>query len=71
VNSYTKFPETSWTADWVAGFVNAVRSGGQPPVGPREGWENLAFITSAYDSMERGTAQRVPVFDERLEVARV
>jgi predicted dehydrogenase len=71
VNSYSKFPDTSWTADWVSGFVNAVRSGGQPPVGPREGWENLAFITSAYESMERGTAQRVPVFDQRLEVARV
>ena len=71
VNSYTKFPETSWTADWVSAFVNAVRTGGEPPVGPREGWENLAFITSAYQSMERGAAQRVPVFAERLEVARV
>ncbi len=71
VNAYTKFPETSWTAEWVAAFVEAVRTGGEPPVGPREGWDNLAFITSAYDSMERGAAQRLPAFEQRLEVARV
>jgi predicted dehydrogenase len=69
VNSYNKFPDTSWTADWVTAFVKAVRTGSEPPVGAREGWENLAFITSAYESMERGAAQRVPAFAERLEVA--
>jgi predicted dehydrogenase len=70
VNSYSKFPETSWTADWIAAFVKAVRTGGEPSVGAREGWENLAFITSAYESMERGAAQHVPAFAERFEVAR-
>jgi predicted dehydrogenase len=68
VNVYKQFPETSWTADWIKDFVHAVRSGSEPPVGPRAGWENLAFITSAYDAMTQGVAQRVPIYAERLEV---
>jgi predicted dehydrogenase len=71
VHRYTKFPETSWTAEWVKDFVNAVRRGGTPLISEREGWENLAFITNAYDSMERGTALEIPAFDARPEVARV
>lgn len=71
VNNYTKFPETSWTAAWVTDFVNAVRSGKEPPVSCREGWENLAFITKSYDSMERGTALEVPGYETRREAARV
>jgi predicted dehydrogenase len=71
VNKYTKFPDVSWTAEWVKAFVDAVRRGGEPPVSHREGWENLAFITRAYDSMEKGTALEVPAFEARLETARV
>ena len=71
VNNYTKFPDASWTAEWVKEFVSAVRRGDQPPVSSREGWENLAFIVNAYESMERGVALEVPAFESRLEVARV
>lgn len=71
VHTYTKFPDQSWTAAWVKDFVTAVRTGGEPPVSNREGWENLAFIENAYHSMERGTAISVPSFDERLMVEHV
>lgn len=71
VHAYTKFPDASWTADWVRDFVRAVRSGTEPPVSAREGWENLAFIVKAYDSMERGVAVEVPVYEPRLEVTHV
>lgn len=69
VHTYSKFPDASWTAEWVRGFVEAVRRGDEPPVSFRAGWENLAFITKAYDSMEQGRALEVPVFDCQLDVA--
>lgn len=71
VNTYKKLPESSWTADWVRGFVDAVRRGVEPPVSERAGWENLAFITQAYASMEEGRALDVPAYAGRLEVAHV
>jgi hypothetical protein len=51
--------------------VKAVRSGTEPPVSSREGWENLAFIAKAYESMEKGVAVEVPVYEPRLEVTHV
>lgn len=71
VNTYKKFPDTSWTAEWVKGFVDAVRTGIEPPVSERAGWENLAFIRRAYESMEQGRALEVPSYQERLEIASV
>ena len=71
VHTITKFPEASWTAEWVKDFVAAVRGGTEPPVSMREGWENLAFITSAYESMERGAAMNIPTYSAQLEVAGV
>src|SRR5262249_46664484 len=71
VNNYTKFPDVSWTADWVKDFVSAVRAGTTPPVSSREGWENLAFITNAYSSMERGKVEMVPAFESVPAVASV
>jgi predicted dehydrogenase len=62
-----KFPEVSWTAAWVRDFVQAVRTGGAPPVSGREGWENLAFITSAYRSMEVGRPVDVPLYSPVAE----
>lgn len=59
-----KFPQFSWTAEWVRQFAAAVRQAdGQPEVSFREGWENLAFIRSAYASLERGAALDVPKFE--------
>ena len=55
-----KFPELSWTAEWVRGFVSAVREGRRPEISGREGWENLAFITTAYRSMDEGRALDIP-----------
>jgi predicted dehydrogenase len=61
-----KFPATSWTAEWVTQFVDAVREGRTPEISAREGWENLAFVTSAYRSMEEGRPIEVPVYSEDL-----
>jgi UDP-N-acetyl-2-amino-2-deoxyglucuronate dehydrogenase len=50
-----KFPNVSWTAEWVKDFVAAVGHGTPPTVGLVEGWDNLAFIEAAYHSMETGS----------------
>ena len=60
LHKLTKFPEVSWTAAWVRGFVDAVRAGREPDVGVLEGWNNLAFIETAYRSQEEGRPLEVP-----------
>jgi predicted dehydrogenase len=62
LHHYTKFPDVSWTAEWVRRFVAAVREGREPEVGERAGWENLAFIVSAYESLEKRAPVDVPEF---------
>ena len=47
-----KFGRVSWTAEWVKAFVAAVHEEREPEVSFREGWENLAFIESAYRSLD-------------------
>jgi predicted dehydrogenase len=66
VHSYRKFPTVSWTAEWVQRFVTAIREGREPEISAREGWENLAFITAAYLSMEEGRAIDVATYSEDL-----
>jgi UDP-N-acetyl-2-amino-2-deoxyglucuronate dehydrogenase len=66
VHQYRKFPNVSWTAEWVRGFVTAIRERREPEISMKEGWENLAFITSAYESMREGRAIDVPVYSEDL-----
>jgi predicted dehydrogenase len=61
----TKFPEVSWTGEWAKNFVKAVRDGGTPDISGREGWENLAFITTAYRSLEEGKVLEVPEFRDQ------
>lgn len=62
LHKYKKFPNVSWTAEWVKDFVSSVSAGTEPPVGLREGWDNLAFIEAAYKSMETGSPERVRRF---------
>jgi len=62
-----KFENTSWTAEWVRAFAEAVRSGNQPAVSYREGWENLAFIQTAYGSMEAQRPLDVPQYDDEAQ----
>lgn len=64
VHAFHKFPAASWTAEWVRRFAAAVREGKEPEVGGREGWENLAFITSAYRSLEVGGPVTIPAYAE-------
>ncbi|MCP9450573.1 MAG: Gfo/Idh/MocA family oxidoreductase, partial [Nitrospira sp.] len=61
---YTKFPNVSWTAEWVKGFAASVRQGTKPDISDREGWDNLAFISAAYQSMEKGRPMEVIPFPE-------
>lgn len=53
-HKYKKFPDTSWTAEWVKDFVAAVDNDSDPLIGIAEAWDNLAFIEAAYQSMENG-----------------
>jgi predicted dehydrogenase len=62
MHNYNKLPAVNWTGEWIREFVTAVRAGRQPSVGGREGWENLAFILSAYRSMEIGRPVDVPAY---------
>jgi predicted dehydrogenase len=59
---YTRFPDVSWTAEWVRRFATAVRKGDEPEISFREGWENLAFIETAYRSLGEGRALAVPAY---------
>jgi predicted dehydrogenase len=62
MHRYTKFEDVSWTAEWVKSFVAAVREGREPEVSSREGWENLAFISSAYRSLEEKAPIDIPEY---------
>lgn len=55
-------PDGNWTAAWVQAFRDAVRSNRDPEVSFREGWDNLAFIQRAYESLEQGRPLDVPRF---------
>jgi len=59
---YEKFAPVSWTAEWVRRFTEAVRQGKEPEISFKEGWENLAFITAAYQSMEKHAPMEVSGF---------
>jgi predicted dehydrogenase len=59
---YEKFPAVSWTAEWVKHFAEAVRQGTEPEISFKEGWENLAFISAAYQSMEKHAPMEVSEF---------
>jgi predicted dehydrogenase len=63
----TKFPDVSWTKEWVTGFIKAIRAGGVPPVSAVDGWNNVAFITSAYQSMVDGHAINVPGYPAKFQ----
>lgn len=68
LHKYPAFPTVSWTGEWIREFVQAIRAGNEPPVGGREGWENLAFILSSYKSMEIGKPVEVPAYSPALAV---
>jgi predicted dehydrogenase len=60
-----KFDPVSWTAEWVKAFVAAVNEKREPEVSFRAGWENLAFIESAYRSLDARAPITVPAYEER------
>lgn len=58
-----RIADGNWTAEWVRAFARAVREGRPPEISFREGWDNLAVIQRAYESMEKGEALEVPPFE--------
>ena len=62
-----KFRDVSWTAEWVKNFAQAVRQDSKPDISFREGWENLAFIQKAYESLEKSTPLEVPGYPHHLQ----
>jgi 2-desacetyl-2-hydroxyethyl bacteriochlorophyllide A dehydrogenase len=59
-------PKAGWIEEWLNEFVTAVREGREPAITGRDGWENLAFITTALRSMEERRALDVPSFPPHL-----
>jgi len=58
------FPRISWTGAWVTEVAAAIRAGREPAITGRDGWDNLAFITSALRSMEERRSIVVPQFGD-------
>lgn len=54
VHKIRKFPDVSWTAEWIRAFNRSLENGSDPETGRREGWKNLAFIEACYRSLENG-----------------
>jgi len=63
LHKLSKFPNLSWTAEWVKDFATAIREGKKPQISCCEAWENLAFIVTAYESLEKGIALEVPQYE--------
>jgi predicted dehydrogenase len=62
LHDYNRLPDGNWTAEWVRRFAEAVRADAEPDISFREAWDNLAFILTAYESMEQKAALIVPRF---------
>jgi predicted dehydrogenase len=62
MHKISKFPDVSWTAEWVKRFVLAVRERKEPEISLKEGWENIAFFSTANLSLERKVPLEVPMF---------
>jgi predicted dehydrogenase len=60
-------PKAGWIEEWLNEFATAVREGRSPDISGRDGWENLAFITTAQRSMEEGRSLPVPVYPEEFD----
>ena len=59
-------PKAGWIEEWLNEFAGAVRDGRPPAITGRDGWENLAFITTALRSMEERRSLDVPGYPADL-----
>ena len=59
-------PKAGWIEEWLNEFAVAVRTGQEPAITGRDGWENLAFITAALRSMEERRSLEVPLYPAHL-----
>ena len=62
LHHYTRFKSLSWTAEWVRRFVEAVRAEREPEISFKAGWENVAFIETAYRSLQERRPLEVPEY---------
>ena len=60
-------PKTGWIGEWLNECAVAVREGREPAITGRDGWENLAFITTVLRSMEEQRSLEVPGYPADLE----
>jgi predicted dehydrogenase/threonine dehydrogenase-like Zn-dependent dehydrogenase len=60
-------PKAGWIEEWLNDVTIAIREGRRPAITGREGWENLAFITTALRSMEEGRSLGVPRYPAALD----
>lgn len=60
VHRWSRFPSCNWTGAWIQAAASAIREGREPEISGQQGWENLAFIATALDSMSKQVALHVP-----------
>lgn len=63
LHKISKFSDISWTSAWIKGFTSSVRRGQEPDISTRQAWENLAFIQTAYQSLEKNQPLPIPQFN--------
>src|SRR5262249_20373332 len=59
-------PMAGWIERWLNEFAVATREGRDPAITGRDGWENLAFITTALRSMEERRSLDIPQYPHDL-----
>jgi 2-desacetyl-2-hydroxyethyl bacteriochlorophyllide A dehydrogenase len=59
-HTISKLPMAGWIGEWLDEFTTATREGREPAITGRDGWENLAFITTALRSMDERQALDIP-----------
>ena len=59
-------PKAGWIEEWLNECAAAVREGREPAITGRDGWDNLAFITTALRSMEEQRSLEVPGYPADL-----
>jgi 2-desacetyl-2-hydroxyethyl bacteriochlorophyllide A dehydrogenase len=60
-------PKAGWIEQWLNDCATAVRENRSPAITGRDGWDNLAFITTALRSMEEQRSLEVPRFPKEFE----
>jgi predicted dehydrogenase len=63
-HTIAKLPMAGWIERWLSEFAVATREGREPAITGRDGWDNLAFITTALRSMEERRSLDIPQYSD-------